>query len=80
MPFTKEFMYNANAEYKLKCNHTRLKLKFFSICVNQTDFFIANIINVFNNYPITFNNESEFNKLKSKCDMKYWQNQLNFAV
>ena len=47
MTFTKEFIYNANAEYMLKCNHYKLKLKFFSIYVSQTDFFIANIINIF---------------------------------
>ena len=28
MPFTKEFIYNANAEYKLKYNHNKLILKF----------------------------------------------------
>ena len=80
MPFTKEFICNTNADYKLQYNHNKFILKLFSISVNQKDFFIANIINIFNNYPITFNNESEFNNWKSRCDMKYRQNQLNFAV
>ena len=80
MTFSKEFIYNANANYKLKYNYNKFLLKYFSIHVNQKDFFIANIINIFNYYPITFNNESEFNNWKSKYDMKYWQNQLNFAV
>ena len=80
MTFSKEFIYKANADYKLKHNNNKFLLKYFSIYINQTDFFLANIINIFYNYPITFNNNSEFNKWKSKCDMKYWQNQLNFAV
>ena len=58
MPFSEEFIYNANADYKLKYN--KLLLKYFSIYVNQEDFFIANY------YPITLNNESEFNNWKSK--------------
>ena len=47
MPFTKEFIYNANADYKLQYNHNIFILKFFSIYVNQKDFFIVNIINIF---------------------------------
>ena len=80
MTFSKEFIYNANADYKLKYNYNKFLLTYFSIYVNQKDIFIANIINIFNYYPITFNNESEFKNWKSKCDMKYWQNQLNFVV
>ena len=71
MTFSKEFIYNTNADYVLKYNHNKFLLKHFSIYVNQNDFFIANIINIFNCYPVTFNNESEFNNWKLKCDMKY---------
>ena len=80
MTFSKKFIYNPNADYVLKYNHNKCLLKYFSIYVNQNNFFIANTINIFNCYPITFNIESEFNNWKLKCDMKYWQNQLNFAV
>ena len=80
MTFSKEFIYNANTDYKIKYNYIKFLLKHFSIFVNQKDFFIVNIKNIFNYYPIKFNNESELNNLKAKCDMKYWQNQLNFAV
>ena len=38
MPFTKEYIFNANAQYKLKYNHNKLILKIFSIYVNQTNF------------------------------------------
>ena len=58
MPLTKEFTYNANADYKLQYNHNKFILKFVSIYINQKDFLIANVMNNFNNYPITFNNES----------------------
>ena len=52
MTFSIEFIYNANADYKLKYNLNKFLLKYFSIYVNQKDFFIANIINIFTYYPI----------------------------
>jgi hypothetical protein len=80
MPFSKEFTFNPNTDYILKYNNDKFKLNKFAVFVNQKDYFIANIINIFTNYSLTFTNEDELNKWKSKCDMKYWQNQLNFAV
>ena len=80
MPFPKEFAFNSSAVYKLKYNNNKFELKQFHVLVNQKEFFIANLINVFTNYPMTFTSEEELINWKSKCDMKYWQNQLNFAV
>ena len=31
MPFSKEFIYNANADYKSKYNNNKFLLKYFSI-------------------------------------------------
>ena len=72
--FSKKIIYNPTAYYILKYNHNKFLLKCFSICVNQNDFCIVNIINIFYCNPIKFNNESEFNNWKLKCDIKYWQN------
>ena len=47
MIFSKEFIYNANADYKLKYNHKKFLLIYFSIHVNQKDFFSVNIIYIF---------------------------------
>ena len=53
------------------------KLKIY---VNNKSFFEARNLNVFTNYMITFFNEELINKWLAKCDMTFYQNQLNFAV
>ena len=53
------------------------KLKIF---VNNSEFFEAQNINVFTNYMLTFYNAAMIDKWLSKCDMSFYQNQLNFAV
>ena len=53
------------------------KLKIY---VNNKDFFEATNLNVFTNYVITFFNVDLINKWLAKCDMTFYQNQLNFAV
>jgi len=53
------------------------KLKIF---VNNSEFFEAQNINVFTNYMLTFYNAELVNKWLNKCDMTFYQNQLNFAV
>ena len=53
------------------------KLKIF---VNNGEFFEAQNINVFTNYMLTFYNVELVNKWLNKCDMTFYQNQLNFAV
>ncbi len=80
MPFPKEFTYNPNANYVLKYSNDKFSLRRYQLFVNQKDYFIADLLNVFTNYPLTFINEEELNTWKAKCDMKYWQNQLNFVV
>jgi hypothetical protein len=80
MPFPKEFTYNPNADYKLKYNNDKFRLTKFGLYVNEKDYFIANLLNIFISYPLSFTSEEELSRWKLKCDMKYWQNQLNFAV
>jgi archaellin len=82
MPFAKEFTYNSNTNYTLSYNNDRFKFNTdkFTIYINQKDYFVVNLINVFTNYSLTFTSEEELTNWKSKCDMKYWQNQLNFVV
>ena len=80
MPFAKEFTSNPYTNYVLTYNNVKFSFNRFQVNVNQIDYFIADLLNIFTNYPLTFTNEEELNKWKSKCDMKYWQNQLNFVV
>jgi len=53
------------------------KLKIY---LNENDFFEARNINVFTNYVLTFYNSNLIAKWQAKCDMTFYQNQLNFAV
>ncbi len=78
MPFSKEFTYNSNADYKFKYNNDKFKLSKFRIFVNQEEFLLQ--IYLIYLIIIKFLNEEELNNWKSKCNMKYWQNQLNFAI
>ena len=82
-PFT-AFKVNTSAEYGLptkwdkKVDVTDItKLKVY---VNDNDFFIARNINVFKHYILTFLNADLIGKWRNKCDMSFYQNQLNFAV
>ena len=53
------------------------KLKVY---VNNTDCFEARNLNIFTNYTLTFFNAGLISKWVNKCDMSFYQNQLNFAV
>src|SRR3984893_1954399 len=53
------------------------KLKIY---VNTNEFFESRNINVFTNYVLTFYNAQLIEKWQTKCDMTFYQNQLNFAV
>lgn len=53
------------------------KLKIY---VNNTDYIEARNLNFFTNYVLTFYNAELINKWLGKCDMSFYQNQLNFAV
>jgi hypothetical protein len=79
-----EFKVNTSAHYNLPTkwnkkldlsNITKLK-----IYVDENDFFEARNINVFTHYTLTFFNANLISKWLSKCDMTFYQNQLNFAV
>jgi len=80
MPFSKEFTFNPKADYQLTYNDDQFALKRFMLYVNQKDYFYANLLYIFTDYKLTFTSEQALNKWKAKCDMSYWQNQLNFAV
>jgi len=50
------------------------------IYVDEKHSFIARNFNVFSNYVLSFNNTAKIEKWRSRCDMTFYQNQLNFAV
>jgi hypothetical protein len=82
MPFQKEFSYNPNPNYVLEYNNDKFKFNTnkFIVYVNQKENFVVDLMNIFTDYPLTFTSEAEFNTWRASCNMKYWQNQLNFAV
>lgn len=80
MPFEKEFTYNPSAKYVLEYYNDKFKFNKYSFYVNQKDNFTVDLINVFTEYPLTFTTEEEFNVWRANSNIKYWQNQLNFAV
>ena len=82
-PFT-EFKVNPSAQYYLPVKWDNeinvsdiTKLKIY---VNDKDSFEARNINPFTHYVLTFYNAEVISKWLSKCDMTFYQNQLNFAV
>ena len=82
MPFQKEFSYNPNPNYVLEYNNDKFKFNTnkFIVYVNQKDNFVVDLLNIFTDYPLTFTSEADLTTWQSSCNMKYWQNQLNFAV
>ena len=82
MPFSKEFKFNSEAKYDIHSNksHQQFSLKKLRIYVNEKDYFDKDIVNIFTDYALEFTTDSELKTWLTKCDMKYWQNQLNFAV
>jgi archaellin len=82
MPFQKEFSYNPNPNYVLEYNNDKFKFNTnkFTVYVNKKENFVVDLMNIFTDYPLTFTSEAEFNTWRASCNMKYWQNQLNFAV
>jgi hypothetical protein len=47
---------------------------------SEKDSFQSSNLNIFTNYMLTFYNDGLIQKWLSKCDMSFYQNQLNFAV
>ena len=79
-----EFKVNTSAHYPLPTKWDKVlnvsditKLKIY---VNESDSFVARNINIFTHYVLTFLNGDLISKWRSKCDMSFYQNQLNFAV
>jgi hypothetical protein len=76
-------MYKVNPEalptkWDKKINMTDVtKLKIY---VNSNDCFEARNLNIFTNYILTFFSADPISKWLSKCDLSFYQNQLNFAV
>ena len=64
----------------MAAQETSFNISKLRIFVNNKDFFEAQNINVFTNYMLTFYNTDLINKWLNKCDMSFYQNQLNFAV
>ena len=93
MPFPKEFQYNPIIAYTpssiiwsknlfvVSTDIMGQALTNLKIYVNTTDKFIANVEkDVFLTYTLVFYSNDLVNKWISKCDMTFYQNQLNFAL
>jgi len=87
MPFPNYFKYNQKAKYtpdniNIKNYTGKIEdyITNFRIYVDGKNYFTANALNIFTNYIITFTTEKEVTTWRTSCNMKYWQNQLNFAV
>ena len=80
-----EYTLNPKAKYYLPTIWTKYKgtdigLSKLRIYINNTDSFEVRNLDIFTNYVITFLNKQTIDKWLSKCDMSFYQNQLNFAV
>jgi hypothetical protein len=53
------------------------KLKIY---VNSNDCFEARNLNIFTNFTLTFFSADPISKWLNKCDLSFYQNELNFAV
>ena len=89
MPYPKEYMYNANAKYSVPTTSFNNTLNFkdnlpdllsnLVIYVSDKEFFQTKLENIFTNTIITFKKESEVTRWRAKCDMNFWEHQLNFS-
>jgi len=79
-----EFKVNTSVHYnpptKWNKNVDVADITKLKVYVNGNDFFEARNINVFTHYVLTFYNADLVSKWQTKCDMSFYQNQLNFAV
>jgi hypothetical protein len=64
----------------MAAQETSFNIPKLKVYVNNSEFFEARNINVFTNYMLTFYNADLIDKWLKKCDMSFYQNQLNFAV
>jgi hypothetical protein len=90
MTFPNEFKYNPNVRYLVPAVAFSNKVEYrteiekapthLTIAVSESDPFKVLVDDIFQNYPLHFNKLKEGRNWWHGCDMKYWQNQLNFAV
>jgi hypothetical protein len=90
MSFLDDFQYNAEVTYPVPAvsfsnnidyrTEVEKALTHLTIAVSPTETFMVLVDDLFINYPIRFNKLENGKNWWHGCDMKYWQNQLNFAV
>jgi len=88
--FPKTFQYNKLIKYDIPAinfdkniiyrNEIENVLINLDIYVTETQSFNVKMENIFNTYTINFTNLDEAKLWLRKSNMKYWQNQLNFAI
>ena len=78
------FKLNAETSYILptRWDKTKPSIDFtkLQIYVNEKYSFQARNLNIFTDYVLSFFNADVVSKWRSRCDMSFYQNQLNFAV
>jgi hypothetical protein len=79
------FKLNPDAKYHIpnrwdKITSPPIDFTKLQIFVNENDSFQARNLNVFTDYVLTFFDAATISRWLSKCDMSFYQNQLNFAV
>lgn len=90
MEFPKAFQYNKNIKYNIPAidfnknityrNEIVNALTNLNIYVTETESFNIELENIFEIYSINFIDLKEAKLWLQKSNMKYWQNQLNFAI
>ena len=69
--------FNDKIEYRSEIEKS---LTHLTIAVSESVTFDVTVDDIFQNYTLRFNKLNEGRHWWNGCDMKYWQNQLNFAV
>ena len=90
MPFPSEFKYTPDVSYPVPPvsfgarmdyrSEVENALTHLTIAVSETETFKIQVDDIFQSYTLRFNKLNEGKHWWHGCDMKYWQNQLNFAV
>jgi len=88
--FPKAFLFNKNVKYNIPAvefnknityrNEIENALANLDIYVTETESFSIKMENIFNCYTINFKDLNEAKLWLQKSNLKYWQNQLNFAI
>ena len=86
MGFPTEFQFTNQAYTPSSIDFSKLRmdksdiLTNLDIYVNSNEKFTAKINNIYDNYPITFYNDTDSARWLSSCDVTFYQNQLNFVT